>query len=391
MSLSDLIFVDATGFHYPDFAAVLAALKADYQAVYGSDVYLEPDSQDGQWLGIQALALHDTIQVAAAVYNSFSPLTAQSDALSRQVKLNGLRRLVPTYSQVDVVIVGTNGTVIADGQVEDALGQKWNLPTSVVIPIAGTITVTATAQDIGNITAAPSTVTRILTPTYGWQTVTNPTAATAGNPVESDAALRARQTISTALPSLSVLEGIRGAIASVSGVTRHRGYENDGDTVDGNGIPAHAISMVVEGGITQDIGEAIAQKKTPGTGTYGTTPVATTDAYGIANVINFFRATVATISVEVSITALAGYTTGSAAAIQSAVSAAISTLGIGEVVRITKLYIPANLSGDARGNTFNLTLVRIKKNAGAFSTVDIPLAFNESALCGTTDVTVIVT
>lgn len=391
MVLSDLIYVDATGFHYPDFATVLASLKTEYRAIYGADVYLEADSQDGQWLNIQALAIFDTIQVAAAVYNSFSPLTAQSDALSRQVKLNGLRRLVPTYSQVDVAIVGTNGTAIVDGQVEDTLGQKWNLPASVVIPGAGTITVTATAQDIGAINAAIGTVTKIVTPTRGWQTVTNAAAATAGQPVESDAALRARQALSTALPSLSVLDGTIGAVAAVLGVTRLRGYENDSNATDGNGLPAHSIALVVEGGVAQDIGNAIAIKKTPGTVTYGTTAVNTYDVYGLLNAINFYRPTSAVIGVEVTVASLVGYTTGFADLIKAAVATAINALSIGDDVLLTKLYVPANLPGRAEGATFNITLLRIKKNAGAFGTADIVLAFNEMAQCvASTDVSVIV-
>lgn len=391
MALTDLIYVDATGLHYPDYDVILATLKDEYRAIYGSDVYLEADSQDGQWLAVNALALFDTIQVAASVYNSFSPATAQSDALSRNVKLNGLRRSVATYSQVDLAIGGTVGTTITDGQAQDTLGQKWNLPSSVVIPISGTITVTATAADIGAIAAAPNTITKIVTVTLGWQTVNNVAAATVGAPVETDAALRRRQALSVALPALSIFDGLVGAIASLIGVTRIKGYENDGDTVDANGIPAHAISMVVEGGISQEIGEVIALKKTPGTGTYGTTSVSTIDSQGLGNVINFYRPTVATISVEVSLTALTGYTTAVGEAIKAAVAADINGLDIGAIVRLTKLYLPANLSGDPSGDTYNVTLLRTKKNAGAFGTSDITLGFNESAMCSAaTDVTLIV-
>lgn len=390
MSIADLIAVDATGFHAPDYPTVLASLQADYRTIYGADTYLEADSQDGQWVAIQALAIFDTIQVAAAVYNSFSPLTAQSDALSRQVKINGLRRLVATYSQVDLALVGVNGTTILNGQVEDTLGQKWNLPASVVIPGAGTITVTATAKDIGAIAASAGTVTKISTPTLGWQTVTNAAAAVAGNPIESDAALRARQALSTALPSRSVLEGTVGAISALLGVTRLRGYENDGTATDANGLPAHSIALVVEGGVSQDIGNAIATKKTPGTVTYGTTAITTADAYGLLNVINFYRPTAATIGVEVTVTALAGYTTGFQDVIKAAVAAAITALNIGDDVLLTKLYVPANLPGTAAGATFNITLLRIKKNAGAFGTADIVLAFNEVAQCAAANITVIV-
>lgn len=391
MAIADLIYVDATGFHYPDYPTVLQYLTDEYKAIYGADTYLAPDSQDGQWLAIQALAIFDTMQVAAAVYSSFSPLTAQADALSRNVKINGIKRRAATYSTADLLIVGTAGTVINNGQAEDTLSQKWNLPASVTIPPGGSIIVTATAAEIGSITAGPNTINKIATPTLGWQSVDNAAAATIGDPVETDAELRRRQTFSTALPSLTVLDGTIGAVASVSGVTRFRGYENDSDATDANGIPAHSIAIVAEGGDTQAIGEAIAIKKTPGTGTYGTTTVTTFDQHGLPNLINFFRPTPATIRVEVTIQALTGYTTGFASLIAAAVAASIQALEIGDDVLITKLYVPANLPGTAAGATFDITQLRIKKNAGAFGTSNLTLAFNEVAKCDpAVDVTVIV-
>ena len=391
MAIADLVYVDATGFHYPDYPTVLEQLKDEYRTIYGNDVYLEADSQDGQWVAVMALAIFDTMQVAAAVYNSFSPLTAQSDALSRNVKINGILRRVATYSQVDLRIVGQVGTTINNGQAEDTLGQKWNLPVSVTIPVGGEITVTAQAADIGDVSAAAGTITKIATPTLGWQTVENLLPAVEGEPVESDAELRVRQTVSTAIPSLSVLDGTVGAVASLAGVTRFRGYENDSNATDANGIPAHSIAIVVEGGDAQAIGDAIATKKTPGTGTYGTTTVTTYDAYGLPNDINFFRPTPATIGVEVTVQALTGYTTGFADLIAAAVAEQINNLQIGDDVLITKLYVPANLPGNAAGSTFDITQLRIKKNAGAFGTSNVGLAFNEVAECDpTTDVTVIV-
>lgn len=391
MAIADLVYVDATGFHYPDYPTVLEQLKDEYRTIYGNDVYLEADSQDGQWVAVMALAIFDTMQVAASVYNSFSPLTAQSDALSRNVKINGIRRRVATYSQVDLRIVGQVGTTINNGQAEDTLGQKWNLPVSVTIPVGGEITVTAQAADIGDVSAAAGTIIKIATPTLGWQTVENLLPAVEGEPVESDAELRVRQAVSTAIPSLSVLDGTVGAVASLAGVTRFRGYENDSNATDANGVPAHSIAIVVEGCDAQAIGDAIATKKTPGTGTYGTTTVTTYDRLGLPNDINFFRPTPATIGVEVTIQALTGYNTGFADLIVAAVAAQINALEIGDDVLITKLYVPANLPGNPAGSTFDITQLRIKKNAGAFGTNNLTLAFNEAAECNpATDVTVIV-
>lgn len=389
MAISDLIFVDQSGLHYPDYPTVLTYLQGEYRTIYGADTYLEADSQDGQWVAILALAMFDSMQVAAAVYNSFSPLTAQKDALSRNVKINGIARLVASYSTADLTIIGQAGTVILNGQAKDTLDQKWNLPASVTIPVGGSIVVTATAAEVGAVSAAAGTINKIATPTLGWQTVNNVAAATIGDPVETDAELRRRQAQSTMIPSLSVMEGIVGAVASLGGVDRYRGYENDTNTIDANGLPAHSIALVVEGGTTQAIAEAIAAKKTPGTATYGTTSYTTYDQYGVPNAINFFRPTAATISIEVSLTARTGYLSTTADAIKAALVAYVENLLIGDDIYISKLYVPANLANTVSADTFDVTQIRIKKNSGSWVTTNLTLAFNEIAQTALANVTVI--
>lgn len=390
MNLSDLVYIDSTGYHYADYPTILQWLQDEYRAIYGADVYLEADSQDGQLLATTARAMYDSAVTGAANYNARSPSTAQGVGLSSVVKINGIKRQSPTKSTVDLDIGGTVGTTITNGVAQDTVGNKWNLPASVVIPISGTITVTATADEDGYITAQAATVTKIYSPTLGWQTVNNVLAATPGSPVEEDAELRVRQTTSVALPSLSVFEGTKGAVANVAGVTRSEGYENDSDTTDADGILRHSIAMVVEGGDTQAIADAIAAKKTPGTRTQGTTSATTYDIYGMPNTINFYRPTIVPMKVEVNITALLGYTTGYDTLIKAAVAALINSLKIGADVILTKLYVPANLPGTTPGTTFNIISIRIAKVGDAFGAVNIPILFNEAASCLEANVTVVV-
>ena len=94
MSLTSIApIVSATGISVPTYAQVLAYFTTQFQGIYGADVYLGNDSQDGQWLGVIAAAVNDTNNAAVAVYNSFSPATAQGASLSSNVKLNGLTHL----------------------------------------------------------------------------------------------------------------------------------------------------------------------------------------------------------------------------------------------------------------------------------------------------------
>lgn len=378
--------IGSAGISAPAYADILAYLQAQYRSIFGSDVYLGSDSQDGQFLAIIADAINDANAAAIAVYNAFSPATAQGADLSSVVKINGLARNAASYSTVDVVITGVAGTSIFLGVVQDTAGFKWNLPLFAVIPSGGQITVTATCQTIGAITALPGTVSQIATPTLGWQSATNPAAAAVGAPVETDAALRQRQSRSTAIPSLTVLDGMIGAVAAVPGVTRYAAYENDTASTDANGIPPHSVSFVAEGGDAAAIASAIAAKKTPGAGTYGTTSETITDVYGIPHTINFFRPTDVPVTAAITLKALTGYTSAIGAEIQNAISAYIGSLAIGQKVMLTRLYLPANLSGAADSATYEITSLTLNGSAA-----DVAIAFNQVATCTPANVVLTVT
>lgn len=384
--------ISATGISAPAYSDILAYLLAKYQGIYGSDIYLGSDSQDYQSIAIWASAINDTNAAIIADYNSRSPSTAQGAGLSSVIKINGLARNVSGNSTVDQIIVGVAGTTITSGVTQDANSNKWSLPASVVIPGGGTITVTATCQTPGAITAGVGTVNLIATPTFGWQTVTNASAASAGAPVETDSQVRGRQAKSTALPSRTVLEGTVGAVWAVTGVTRVTPYENDLSTTDANGVPGNKIYLVVEGGDSTAIANAIAAKKTPGTGTFGTTTISVTDAYGIAHNINFYRPTYDAITCAITLKALAGYTSTIGAAIQTAVSAYINAVAIGgapggTVEWDSALSAAKSVTGS---NTFRITSFALSGPGGA-GTPDVPLAFNHAGQAIPASVTLTVT
>ncbi len=392
MADTPICTIDDTGIHAPDFPTVLNWLKDQYRGIYGQDVYLENDSQDGQLVGIFARAIHDCNSACVSVYNSFSPSTAQGTGLSSVVKINGIARALPSYSSVDLVLVGQTGTTITNGNVSDTNNQQWNLPETVVIPPSGEITVTATADAVGAIRAQSGTITNIGTPTRGWQSVINPLAAVEGAPVESDADLRRRQSVSTALPSLTVLDGIVGSVASLNGVTRYKPYENDTGMTDANGVPSHSISLVVEGGDAQAIADAIMAKKTPGTGTFGTTQVSSVDAFGISHLISFFRPTIVPVSVSMQLKAFSGYTTSIEAAIKQSVVDYIKSLDISDMVSVSRLYAPATLYNGSNSRTFEIqpNTLMIARDGDPVAASDIVMAFNEAADCVIDDVQIVI-
>lgn len=347
--------IDSTGIRAPAFEDVLFTLQSNFQSIYGSDIYIEPDSQDGQWLSVLAQMVNDGNQADVTTYNGYSPTFAQGAALSSQVKINGIRRDASSNSTAVVTLVGQVGTPINNGVVQDTNKNLWNLPASVVIPVSGTIDVTATAQQPGAITAIPGAINAINTPTRGWQSVTNANAATPGDPVETDAQLRQRQAASTSLAALTPLQAIKAAVGNVAGVGRYEVYENQGVSTDSNGIPGHSIAVVAEGGDITTIAQTIEAKKSPGTGTFGTTSVTVTDPAGVPITINFFEMTEVPVLVQVKIVPMTGFVSTTFTLIANALVTYLTSFGIGQDSLLGKLFGAANLYGDAATSSSGLT------------------------------------
>ncbi|EAA6844708.1 baseplate J/gp47 family protein [Salmonella enterica] len=375
--------VTAEGISAPDYQTILDTLTSYFQRIYGSDAYLEPDSKDGQMVALVALAVHDANNTAISVYNCFSPVTGYGAALTSNVKINGIARKGATNSTVDLLLTGTAGTAITNGTVKDTNNVIWRLPASVVIGVDGAVTVTAICSNSGAVAALAGTITTINTPTRGWTSVTNPAAATVGAPAETDAELRIRQGQSVAIPSITPFEGVDGAIANIAGVTRHKLYENDTGKTDGNGLPPHSISAIVDGGDVTEIARTIRGNKGQGVRTWGKTSVTVPDKYGNPHIISFSRPTDVPVYGKITLTVFAGYTSQIGVQIQQAVADYINRLMIGDQVLLSRIYSPANLGVVSGGNAryYDIQELLIGKSPEAVAAANINIAYDESASC----------
>ncbi|OYV51321.1 MAG: hypothetical protein B7X10_00810 [Burkholderiales bacterium 21-58-4] len=279
------------------------------------------------------------------------------------------------------------GTVITNGQAIDTNGNIWLLPTSVTIPSGGSVNVTVTAQNAGAISAGAGTINGINTPTYGWQSITNTSAATPGAPVEQDGALRQRQSASVGAPAQTVVDAIYGAISNVSGVTLVDVYENDTTTTDANGVPAHCIAPIVAGGSLTDIATAIMLRKSPGGVTYGTTSVTVNDQNGYPTTVNFFVLSYIQIYVDLTIQPLTGYVSTTGQTILNAILQYINDGGVGALVEYFGVAGPAGLSGDAATASSGLTQAQLDALKSTYKVTALTIG-TSPAPTGTTDVAI---
>ena len=333
------VTITNAGISAPTYDQVLQELQNMMINIFGNDIILDNSTQDGQMLGILAQAITDANTAMIQVFNNFSPTYAQGNGLSSVVAINGLERQPATQSTAIVTITGQAYTTINNGTIRDENGYTWALPSSVTIGGSGSIQVTATCTTQGAIQAQPNTINTIQTPTQGWYSVTNPNAANVGQAQETDTQLRQRQAKSTMLPSQTVLQGITAAILSLPNVTYCKGYENNTNQTNSDGLPPYSFSMVVAGGDTQQIANVINNKRSLGVSTFGQTSNTLPDG----NVIKFQQAVTMWFYVEVDVNALTGFNENTISNIKQAIINYINNPAIGAQVWINKLKAAAEI------------------------------------------------
>lgn len=380
--------IDAAGLHIPSYADIRDDLIAEFRRIYGQDIYLDNDSQDYQMISAFALKTYDMMQMLQIIYNNRSPKTAVGTALDGIVKLNGIRRKAASYSTCILTLSGDIGTTIRGGVAGDTTGEtKWSLPDEVIIK-ENPQRITAICKTIGAIEAMPGSITKIVTPTKGWISVTNDVPAVVGTPIEKDEKLRQRQSDSVAIPSVNMIDGMIGGIAAVDGVKRYKAYDNDTNLTDKNGIPGHTVAVVVEGGLDADIAREIYLRKGPGCGTYGDESFEYTSTDNLVNKIRFNRPRYVLVNVEIKIKKGTAYTQDARDKVIESIRNYLDDLGIGENVLISSVWGAAlSVLSTLTHPEFSVREVKIGKTVDELALVDIEIAFNEVSRSG--EITVI--
>lgn len=381
MSISSVApIIDDQGIRAPTFFEIQEYLKEQYRSIYGQDIYLENDSQDGQLIGVLARAISDCNAMCVNTYNSFSPKTARKDALARNVAINGIKPALATYSVVDLQVSGTAGTAINSGIVGDSNGNKWILPKDITIPISGSLVVTARAENAGAIFAPANTIQSILVPTRGWVSVNNASSSSIGQNAESDMKLRQRQALSVSIQSHSMSDGLRGAILALPDVTRCKTINNRTAVKDANGIPARSLCVIAYGGDSKEIAKLIQVKQSMGCDLYGNTSVTVLNAYNEPEVIKFYRADVTNISFKLDISTYDTYSADTEQMISQTLADYVNQLDIGDKIAQNKLWGCANLNGSELSQTYEVNSILIEV-AGKFYSTDYILKFGSVAFC----------
>lgn len=280
-------YIGNNGIVVQDLTDIKNDLIAKFKTIYGADINLEQNSPDGQFINLLAQEKKDILDLCVQYYNNLD--VDRVIGIPQQIlyKLNGLTIKAFTYSYVYVNVtvtapvnldgISTTNIDNADATgytVVDTNGNRWILATgttsSTVSLAAGTHTLNFRAADLGAITALPNTITTMETVIAGISGVNNPANNyVTGGVGESDAEFRIRRNKSVTVPSQGFDDSLEAQLLNLTNVTQAKVYNNrTNSTVDG--IPAHAVWVIVQGGSADDIGRVIYANIPPGIPMHGT-------------------------------------------------------------------------------------------------------------------------
>lgn len=249
-----------------------------------------------------------------AVYNSQDPDKATGDGQDALCALTGTTREAAARSQVRCALNLNIGANIPVGALIAVLGND-----SAQFKLVGTETIPGTVNpgnvlalatdtyyarfesvDTGPIAANAGTLTRIVTPQTGWNTVSNPLDAVLGRNVEEPAELRIRREVELAAAGSTPVDALRAELSELlaaEGVID--GFadvlENVQDVTDADGRPPHSLECLIDDGVSPVDNVLIAQTiwdgRAGGIQTFGSTGADATDALGRARTQYFNRPT----------------------------------------------------------------------------------------------------
>lgn len=304
--MADYQYQIDTGVIVPDMSQTLSEVAAEFRAVFGQSLSVDPSTPQGMLITRIAEMRDSVARNNCDVANQINPNVAGGVFLDALVGLHFGQRRAASRSTVTATVTGTNGTIIPKGSVaKTTIGARFE--TMYAVTISGSTSVQMQAIETGSVGADAGTLTKIETAISGWSTVTNPLAATLGGDVESDAQLRSRRLDMLGTQSTSTIAAIRSRLsAQVGGLISHAVVDNptlSAKTIKGVSIAAKSIAVFTAGGASADIARAIYNTTPAGVPTVGATTVNVADTVvsGYSTPIKYTAAATVPVLVKVTV------------------------------------------------------------------------------------------
>lgn len=241
--------VTTTGYEAERLDTIIARLQEGFRSIYGNDINVDPDSPDGQLIGLIAQIKADLEELGTDIHRQLDPDYASGAWLEQRVAYAGLTRRRASYSYLrNVTLTGKPDASIPAGYVvSDPNRCRWQLVSPVRLDATGHAHADFRSDTLGRFDVPAHTVLTIETVALGWDRAITTEDAEAGAEEEHDAALRARFFKSRAKTSTNNADSIQATLWGLPDVRHVVCLENFTDTVDAAGVPAHGINVIVEG------------------------------------------------------------------------------------------------------------------------------------------------
>ena len=382
----------SAGLTIDDLTTRTAALKAALRSAIAANLDLQTSKPAGQFVEAFAEHAQQLAELLEEVFSAYDPDQATGQSLTALALLTGTQRRAATYGTVAVTLDLDATTTVPAGTTFAVSGDSdntWTLDTAVTSVGAGNYAGTATATTAGAVQALAGTLTVIVTPVAGLNSVTNAANATAGQAEEIDAALRLRRELEVTQGGSTSVDSIRAAVSALDDVRQVVLLENDLD-VTANGIPPHSIECiywagaVAPAGLSEDIAEILLDQKPAGIQAYGSDSETIYDDQLNSHAIGLTEATEKAVDLEYTLTTTADIYPGDAAFKDVIAGYDTTYQGIGDDVLYARWLA---LAYEVEG-VENVSL-RLRFSGGAWGTADLSVGTREVATVSSGDITVI--
>ena len=341
--------IDSTGIFRRDLTFFVGELERIFRQAWGDDLNVDPETPQGQFIGLVALAFDELDAGVVNLANAQNLQTATGYQLDDHGSLLNNRRREGAESTAVVRFVGSEDTEIPVGtRLQTGSGDIFLTTEYAIIPNTGSVNVNCESERAATIIAPAGTITSLVDVIVGIDSVTNQSDAIVGFEREGDAFYRNRLETQSMRNATTFAEAVASSVSEVENVGRLRVLSNDGndDLVVANVmVPAHSVRVIAEGGIGSEIAVAIRDAKTGGIPTVGEESVNLNDVPSIsANDYHFDILKKVGLSIDLDIDLTSAFPSDGVSQIRNELVAWVNNLDIGEAINLGRVYEALNLT-----------------------------------------------
>ena len=265
-------YIEANGAIIVDTEQIKSEVEQEWLDNSGATTLPDPSSVEGRLIDAEVTSRQSVARNNAKLANQINPNLSLDVFFDALYALLGGERDAAERSTVDCVLTGVDGTVIpANSYVQDDNDELWFLVSEAIIGIDNQVTASFRSENFGPIAAEIGEINQIVSSVLGWETVTNPAAATVGKEEQSLISGKIQRQIEIAANSRSTDGSVVSAVSQLEGVSSlsfRSNESNDPEIIDGVSMPAKSSWLCVDGGASSEIAEAYATSRW-GTKFYG--------------------------------------------------------------------------------------------------------------------------